>query len=118
MGFNTTLTSSKSVLTIRDTNPTSTSAFLCDQLNQKSIIVMNGLNQSVTLKVQYSEDGSTWYDIGTTTTVNAGASLVTNDYDNVLTGIKVLGGYIRLVATAGTAPTSGSLTVYTQGIGC
>lgn len=125
MSFNTTLTQKAvfNAVAIRDTKPVHSDSFLLDQLNDKAVIVVNGLDQNITLKTQLSLDGVTWTDVGTTdvdttVTVNAGSSLVTNQDDSVLTGIKALAGYVRLVATASSAPTSGTLTAYIQGMSC
>lgn len=120
MSFNTTLTQKAvfNAVTIRDTKPANSDSFLLDQLKDKAVIVVNGLDQNITLKTQLSFDGVTWTDVGTTVTVNAGSSLVTNQNDSVLTGIKTLAGYVRLVATASSAPTSGTLTAYIQGMSC
>jgi hypothetical protein len=120
MSFKTTITQTAvfNAVAIRDTNPANSDAFLLDQLDHKALIVINGLDQSITLKTQLSFDGTDWMDVGNTATVNAGDSLVTDQYDEILTGIKAISGYIRLVATASSAPTSGTLTAYIQGMSC
>lgn len=103
--------------TITDTTAHNGSAVLIDHLHKKAIVATNTLNQAVTLKTQISfDDGTTWADAGSSASVAAGASLVCDNIDTTLTGLKALKGQLRVVATAGTAPTSGTLTVHFQGV--
>jgi hypothetical protein len=103
---------------ITDTVAHYSTPILMDYLDDSVVIAVSTLDQAVTLGTQYSDDGgTTWVNIGTTYSLPAGGSLVTNEYDQQLTGIKVFSGMIRFVATAATAPTTGNLKLTFQGMG-
>lgn len=102
---------------ILDTNVVTSSVVNMDYLEESVIMAINTLDQAVTLSTQYSDDGgNTWTNIGTTYNLAAGSSVVANQYDQALTGIKLLAGLLRIVAQAGTAPTTGNLKVTFQGM--
>lgn len=119
MGFNTTLTN---VLVfnntaIRTTTVQNSTPVLMDQLEETVAVVANTLDQAVTIGTQMSMDnGSTWLTIGNTVSVPNGTSIVVNQFDGTLTGIRILSGQLRLTATASSAPTTGGLTAYLQGM--
>lgn len=118
MTLNTTLVSVPVInQAILDTNIVHSTPFLMDYLDESVIIAVNTMDQSVTLSTDYSTDGGvTWVSIGTSFVLTSGASLVTNQYANDLTGIRIFSGLIRVNAVAGTAPTTGNLTVVMQGM--
>ena len=118
MGLNTTLVNVAVInQAILDTNIVHGTPFLMDYLDESAVIAMNTLDQSVTLSTEYSSDGgATWASIGSTFVLAAGTSLVTNQYASDLTGIRIFSGQIRVNAVAGTAPTTGNLTVVMQGM--
>lgn len=88
-----------------------------DYLSSSVVLAISTLDQAVTLSTQYSDDGgTTWTNIGTTYSLGAGSSVVANQYDQTLTGVKLTSGLLRFVATAGTAPTTGNLKIVFQGM--
>lgn len=93
-------------LAIRDTN-----AHTCDTVFNgafviKTLVVENGLNQAATFQCQGSAnaDFSNPFNIGSSFEIAA----MTNAYMTCETYIP----YWRITATCGTAPTSGTLTVF------
>lgn len=118
MSFNTTVVSVPVInQAIRDTVAFSGAAFLLDQLENTAIIAQNETDQAIVLSTQWSPDGIIAYsNIGNTVSIAAGGSVVANQFDSTLTGIKILSGYLKVVATAGVAPLSGNMTVWLQGM--
>lgn len=102
---------------IADTAAHNSIPAVLDYLNETAVMAVSTLNQSVTISTQYSDDGgTTWTTIGTTYSLAASGSVVANQYDQTLTGIKMFAGMLRFVATAATAPTSGNLKITFQGM--
>jgi hypothetical protein len=121
MSFNTILSNAQifNNLAIRTTTPQTSVPVLMDQLEDTAIVLINTTDQAITISTQASFDGGvTWATIGNTVSVVAGGSVVANQFDSTLTGIKIFIGSMRFVATAAVAPTTGGLTGYLQGIGC
>lgn len=88
-----------------------------DYLEESVVIIANTHDQGVVITTQYSDDGGvTWATIGTSATVAAGATLVANQFDQSLTGIKLLTGLLTFTATASVAPLSGNLKITFQGM--
>jgi hypothetical protein len=119
MAFNTSLSIAQVInAAIRDTNPAASIPYLLDQMSQTTAIIQNTTDQNVTITTQWSPDGVTYSVVGTSAVINAGASLVTSQFDSTLTGLKVIAGYIKIVATAGVAPTTGNVMATLQGMNC
>jgi hypothetical protein len=118
MSFNSTLASMQVMnQTIRDTNPFGGGVFLLDQLNQTVIMAQNTTDQTIVLSTQWSPDGvSAYITLGNTVSVAAGTTVVASQFDSTLTGLKILSGYLKVVATAGVAPTTGAMNVWLQGM--
>jgi hypothetical protein len=76
----------------------------------KTLIIENGLNQTVSLQCQASahSDFSNNFDVGSSFDVTAS----TNSYQTCDSYFP----YWRIVATCGTAPTTGTLTVIVLGV--
>ena len=88
---------------IRDTATHDSSSSKSGEFMAKTIIVENGLNQTVTCQLQGSADESTWLNIGSSWNVNN----ATNGYQTVETYFP----FYRIQASCGTSPTSGVLDV-------
>ena len=97
-------------LAIRDTSDHNSSTVFNGDLFIKTLVVENGLNQTVTLQCEGSahSDFSNHFDIGSPWDVLA----TTNVYATCDSYIP----YWRVVATCGTAPASGTLTVIIFGV--
>jgi hypothetical protein len=117
MAYNTTLGSAQVMNNaIRDTNPALSGSFLLDQMNKTVALIQNNTDQDVVISTKWSSDNSSYANVGSSVTVVAGATLVTNETDTTLTGIKLMAGYLKVVATAAVAPLSGSVIVTLQGM--
>jgi len=97
-------------LEIRDTSAHTSDVVFNGEFIIKTLIIENGLNQDVTFQCQGSSDeaftnmfliGGEWDVIGTTNTFQTCDTYIP---------------YWRVVATCGTAPTTGSLTVIVLGV--
>ena len=97
-------------LAIRDTSAKNGDVVFNGAFVIKTLIIENGLNQTVTLQCQGSAnaDFSNSFNIGTSFDVSAS----TNTYMTCETYIP----YWRIVATCSVAPASGTLTVITFGV--
>ena len=97
-------------LAIRDTSAKNGDVVFNGAFVIKTLIIENGLNQTVTLQCQGSAnaDFSNSFNIGTSFDVSAS----TNTYMTCETYIP----YWRIVATCFVAPASGTLTVITFGV--
>ena len=95
---------------IRNTSTHNGDAVFNGDFQVKTIIVENGLNQTVTFQCQASAnaDFSNSFDVGNTWDVSAS----TNTYQTCDSYFP----YMRLTATCDTAPTSGDLTVIIYGV--
>ena len=75
------------------------------EFNAETIVVHNGLDQSVAIQLQGSVDETTWIDIGNVFNV----ATVVNDYETVTDYFP----YYRVEAQCTpTAPTTGTLSVW------
>ena len=74
------------------------------EFNAQTIVVYNGLDESVAIQLQGSVDESTWIDIDVPFNVAATG----NDYDTVTDYFP----YYRVTAKCATAPTTGDLDVW------
>ena len=97
-------------LAIRDTSAKNGDVVFNGAFVIKTLIIENGLNQTVTFQCQGSAnaDFSNSFNIGTSFDVSAS----TNTYMTCETYIP----YWRIVATCSVAPASGTLTVITFGV--
>lgn len=95
---------------IRDTDAHNSDVVFNGDFTIKTLIIENGLNQTVTFQCQGSahEDFSNPFNIGTTWDVSAS----TNIYQSCSTYIP----YWRVVAQCGSSPSTGSLTVIVLGV--
>jgi len=95
---------------IRDTNAHNSDVVFNGDFTIKTLIIENGLNQTVTFQCQGSahSDFSNYFNIGSTWDTSAS----TNIYQSCSTYIP----YWRVVAQCSTAPTSGGLTVVILGV--
>jgi len=95
---------------IRDTNAHNSVVIYNGDFTIKTIIIENELDQTVTFQCQGSanSDFSNLFNIGSTWDVSAS----TNTYQTCTSYFP----YWRVVAQCGTAPTSGSLTVWAMGV--
>jgi hypothetical protein len=94
---------------IRDTS--SHNSGIADNIgySMKTIIVENGLNQTVTFQCQASRDGvNHWFNVGSSFDVSAS----TDTYQTC----DAYFPFMRVQAQCGTAPTSGSLGVFFERI--
>ncbi len=74
------------------------------EFTAQTIVIHNGLDQQVTLKLQGSVDDTNWIDIGNSFNVAA----TTNDYDTVTDYFPCY----RVQASCTTAPTTGNLNAW------
>lgn len=95
---------------IRDTSAHNGAVVFNGDFQVKTIIVENGLNQTVTFQCQASanSDFSNSFNVGSSWDVSAS----TNTYQTCDSYFP----YMRLTATCGTSPTSGDLTVIIYGV--
>ena len=93
-------------LAIRDTSNHNGTTVALVEYRLKTIIIENGLNQTVTFQCQGSanDDFSNNFNIGASFDVTA----TTNTFQTCDSYFP----YMRLTAICGTAPTTGALTVY------
>ena len=97
-------------LEIRDTSDHNGDTVFNGSFVDKTIIIENGLNQTVTFQCQASmhSDFSNSFDVGTTWDVSA----TTNDYQTCESYFP----YWRLVASCASSPTTGDVTVHVLGV--
>jgi hypothetical protein len=96
-------------LAIRDTSPHTSDVSNNIGYRVKTLIITNGLNQDVSKQCQGSRDNSTWFNIGDSFTITAGATI----YQTCETYFP----YIRGVATCSVAPASGTLSMWVEKMG-
>ena len=94
---------------IRDTAVHNSISSDNSQFHLKTIVISNGLNQTVTLQVQGSRDNSTWINIGSTFDVAAS----TNTYQTSDTFFP----FMRITAICSVAPASGTLSAWFELLG-
>jgi hypothetical protein len=92
-------------LAIRDTNTHNSATADTGEFTAETILVYNGLDQSVTLQLQGSRDGSTWLNIGNTFNVSS----TTNSYETVTDYFPC---YRLTAVCSGGSPTSGVLDAW------
>jgi hypothetical protein len=91
-------------LAIRDTADHNSDVSDMGEFNAETLIVLNGLNQSVDVQLQGSIDATTWLDVGNPFSVG----ITTNDYATVTDYFPCY----RVVASCETAPTTGNLDIW------
>ena len=92
-------------LEIRDTSSHTGSLINNFDFQLKTIVIENGLNQTVTLQCQASADGvNHWFNVGSTFDVGASA----DTYQTCSSYFP----FMRLLAQCGSSPSSGDLTVF------
>lgn len=96
-------------LAIRDTNSHTSSVSNNIGYRVKTLIVTNGLDQTVTKQCQGSRDNSIWFNIGDSFTIVAGATV----YQTCETYFP----YIRALASCTVAPTTGTLDMWVEKMG-
>lgn len=94
---------------IRDTNAHTSTSIPSNELPIKTLIINNGLNQTVSLQMQASRDDTNWFNVGSAFDVAA----TTWTYQTCDTFFP----YGRIVATCGTAPTTGALSAWCEKVG-
>lgn len=95
---------------IRDTSSHNGKVIYNGDFIIKTLIIENGLNQTVSLQCQASanSDFSNSFNLGSSFDISA----ATNDYQTCDSYFP----YWRIVATCAIAPTTGSLTVFVMGV--
>ena len=95
---------------IRDTSAHTGDTVYNGDFQVKTLIVENGLNQTVSLQCQASanSDFSNYFNVGSPFDVTA----TTNSYQTCDSYFP----YWRVVATCGSSPTTGDLTVFIYGV--
>lgn len=96
-------------LTIRDTNPHTSSTGNSRGYMVKTVIINNGLNQDVTVQLQGSRDSTNWFNVGNSSTTTA-TTLTYQTADDYFP-------YVRAIATCAVAPSSGSLDLWVEFMG-
>lgn len=96
-------------LAIRDTSAHNGTTSQNFGYRVKTIIVNNGLDQTVTLQCQGSRDGTNWINIGTTWDVVANSQI----YQTCETYFP----YLRAIATCSVSPTTGTLSLWLEKVG-
>lgn len=96
---------------IRDTNAKTSTVVNLQGLNKKSLVVVNGLNQNVSVQIQGSADNGTFINIGTAQTVNSSTNAIIGP--NEVAALNNYFPYIRATATCSVGPASGTLTITT-----
>jgi hypothetical protein len=94
---------------IRDTNAVNTQKANIQGLGKKSLVVVNTLNQNVTVQIQGSADNTTFINLGTAQTVNTATNAIIGV--NEVAPLNNYIPYLRAVVTAAVAPASGAVTV-------
>jgi len=94
---------------IRDTAAHNSASSTNTGYRVKTIIVNNGLNQTVTIQCQGSRDGTNWINIGGTWDVVA----TTWTYQSCDTYFP----YMRAIATCSVAPATGTLSFWLEKVG-
>lgn len=96
-------------LAIRDTNSHTSDVSINIGYRVKTLIITNGLNQTVTKQCQGSRDNSTWFNIGDPFTVSSGATI----YQTCETYFP----YLRATASCSVSPTTGALSMWVEKMG-
>ena len=96
-------------LAIRSTSAQNSASSTNRGYRVKTVIVANGLNQTVTIQCQGSRDNTNWLNIGTTWDVAASTSI----YQSCDTYFP----YMRAIATCSVAPASGTLSMWIEKVG-
>lgn len=96
-------------LAIRDTNTYTSTVSDNIGYRVKTLIVTNTLDQTVTKQCQGSRDNSTWFNIGDSFTISAGATI----YQTCETYFP----YIRAQASCAGSPTTGTLSMWVEKMG-
>lgn len=91
---------------IRDTNAHNSVGVDAQELPVKTVIVYNGLNQAVTLQMQGSRDNTNFFNVGNSFDV-AATTWYWQSCDTYFP-------YGRMIATCGSAPSSGTLSVWCE----
>lgn len=94
---------------IRNTSPTTSTVSEGVGYRTKTIIINNQLNQTVTIQCQASRDSTNWFDVGAAWTVSA----TTLTYQS----IDAYFPYMRMIATAASSPTTGTLSAWFEKMG-
>jgi hypothetical protein len=89
---------------IRDTSNHNSDVADTGEFQAETILVYNGLDQQVTLRLQGSRDGSTWLNMNNSFDVAA----TTNSYETVTDYFP----FYRLTAICGISATSGALDAW------
>ena len=92
-------------LAIRDTATHNSGETTTGEYNAETILVKNGLDQTVTFQLQGSIDSSTWLDVNNAFNVAA----TTNSYETVTDYFPC---YRLTAICSGGSPTSGALDVW------
>jgi len=91
-------------LEIRDQVDHESAPATTGEFTAETIIINNGLDQTVTIQLQGSRDKTTWIDVGPVFNVPA----ATNDYDTVTDYFP----FYQIVASCGADPSSGALDAW------
>ena len=89
---------------IRDTNTHNSGVADTGEFQAETIVVYNGLNQTVTCQLQGSLDETNWIDIGSSFNL----ATTVKDYETVTDYFPCY----RVTATCSVSPTTGSLDVW------
>ena len=89
---------------IRVTTVVNSTVAQTGEFNAQTVVVHNGLDQSVAIQLQGSVDETNWIDIGSVFNV----ATVVNDYDTVTDYFPCY----RVTAKCTVAPTTGDLSVW------
>jgi len=92
-------------LEIRDTSAHYTAGIPAQELPVKTLIINNGLDQTVNLQMQASRDNTNWFNVGSAFDAASGWSYQT---------CETFFPYGRLIATCAVAPTTGSLSAWCE----
>ena len=89
---------------IRDTSNHTSAASHTGEFTAETILVENGLNQTVTLQLQGCIPGESWFNVGSTFQVTA----TTDDYETVTDYFPCY----QIIASCASSPTTGTLDVW------
>jgi hypothetical protein len=97
---------------VRNTTPINSNSYNIDGYQQKSLVLLNGLDQAVNVQVQYSPDNVTFYPIGSP--INIAASKNDVFIDTTVPALRLVRGWLKFTATAAVAPTTGTFKMELQ----
>jgi len=97
---------------IRNTTPVNSNSYSIDGYQQKSLVLMNGLDQAVNVTIQYSPDNTTFYAIGSP--INIAASKNDVFIDSTVPALRLIKGWLKFTATAAGTPTTGTFKLELQ----